>query len=65
MTIPYEVERKLYEVLLIMGIFIVVYALIWIFVGLGIIPSLLLTLFPPVLLLVVGIYVIYISYSRR
>ncbi len=65
MTIPYEVERKLYEVLLIMGIFIVVYALIWIFVGLGIIPSLLLTLFPPALLLVVGIYVIYISYSRR
>ncbi|WP_461461680.1 hypothetical protein [Methanobrevibacter sp.] len=65
MTIPYELERKLYRVLLIMGIFIVIYALIWIFVGLHIIPSLVLTLFPPILLLMIGIYVIYMSYSRR
>ncbi|WP_295721398.1 hypothetical protein [uncultured Methanobrevibacter sp.] len=65
MTIPYEFERKLYRILLITGIFIVIYALIWILVGLHIIPSLVLTLFPPVLLLMIGMYVIYISYSRR
>ena len=50
---------------MLLGILIVVYALLWILAELKLIPVVLFAIFPQIVLLLIGIFIVYIAYSRR
>jgi len=64
MPLPYDVEKRIYQFTLLIGILIVIYAVLWILAKLGLIPLIVFALFPQIVLLAIGIFIIYIAYKR-
>lgn len=63
--IPYDFREITNKMAMFLGILIVVYALLWILAELKLIPVVLFAIFPQIVLLLIGIFIVYISYSRR
>lgn len=63
--IPYNFGEIFNKIAMFMGIVIVIYAVLWILAELKLIPVVLFAIFPQVVLLLIGIFIVYIAYSRR
>ncbi len=55
----------IYKVAILFGVLIVIYGVLWLFVTLGVIPALVAAVFPQIVLILVGIFIIYVAYNRR
>ena len=60
-----DLRDILYKVAILFGILIVIYGILWLLVTLGVIPTLVAAVFPQIVLILVGIFIIYVAYSRR
>ncbi|MBQ9161102.1 MAG: hypothetical protein IJ122_07260 [Methanobrevibacter sp.] len=60
-----DLRDILYKVAILFGILIVIYGILWLLVTLGVIPALVAAVFPQIVLILVGIFIIYVAYSRR
>ena len=63
--IPYDFKEIANKIAMLMGILIIIYALLWILADLKLIPVVLFAIFPQIVLLLIGIFIVYIAYSRR
>ena len=63
--IPYDFRGLLNKALLLLGILIIIYAILWILAVLHIIPAIIYSLFPQIVLLCICIYIVYMAYKRR
>lgn len=63
--IPYDFKEIANKIAMLMGILIIIYALLWILAKLKLIPVVLFAIFPQIVLLLIGIFIVYIAYSRR
>ena len=63
--LPFDLRDILYKILLVIGIVIILYALLWIAVELHLIPTILFVLFPQIVMLVVGIFIVYMAISQK
>lgn len=63
--IPYDFRGLLNKALLLLGILIIIYAILWILAVLHIIPAIIYSLFPQIVLLCIGIFIVYMAYKRR
>ena len=45
--------------------FIIIYAILWILAELHLIPAIIFMIFPQLVLLAIGIFIVYMAYSRR
>lgn len=63
--IPYDFKEIANKIVMLMGILIIIYALLWILAELKLIPVVLFAIFPQIVLLLIGIFIVYIAYSRR
>lgn len=63
--IPFDFKEILYKFLLFFGILIILYALLLIMAKLNIIPAIMYGIFPYVILLIIGIFLVYYSLSKR
>jgi|GEM_PF-457047 len=63
--IPFDFRETLNKFALFLGIVIIVYALLWIFAKLNIIPAIVYGLFPQIILLLIGIFIFYHAWTRR
>ena len=64
MPLP-DLRDILYKVAILFGVLIVIYGVLWLLVTLGVIPALVAAVFPQIVLILVGIFIIYVAYSRR
>ena len=55
----------LYKVAIVFGGLIVFYGVLWLLVTLGIIPAIIAAVFPQVVLIIIGLFIIYIAFSRK
>ncbi|WP_295617782.1 hypothetical protein [uncultured Methanobrevibacter sp.] len=62
---PYDYKETLNKVLMLVGIVIIIYAVLWILAELKLIPVIIYALFPQFVLLLIGIFIFYQAYSRR
>ncbi len=62
---PNNYREILNKVLMLLGIVIIIYAILWILAELKLIPLIIYALFPQFVLLLVGIFIFYQAYSRR
>ena len=69
MPIPYgglpDLRDIGYKIAMLVGALIVIYGVLWLLASLGIIPALVAAIFSQIVLILIGIFIIYIAYSRR
>ncbi|MBQ9025304.1 MAG: hypothetical protein IJ104_02840 [Methanobrevibacter sp.] len=61
----YTIRSYLNKFLLLLGIVIIIYAVLWILAELKLIPVIIFAIFPQIVLLLVGIFIVYIALSKR
>jgi len=63
--IPGDLRDTLNKCLFLVGVFIIIYAILWILAELHLIPAIIFMIFPQLVLLAIGIFIVYMAYSRR
>lgn len=54
-----------YKIAILIGVFIVIYGVLWLLAELGIIPAIFFAIFPQIVLILLGISIICIAVSRK
>ena len=54
-----------YKLLILLGILIVIYGVLWLLAELGVIPIVFFAIFPQIVLILIGIFIIYIAFTRK
>ncbi|MDL2246859.1 hypothetical protein LJB96_04495 [Methanobrevibacter sp. OttesenSCG-928-K11] len=62
---PMDFKDTLNKVIMLFGIIIIIYAILWILAKLNLIPSIIFGIFPQIVLLLVGIFIFYYAWSSR
>jgi hypothetical protein len=62
---PYTLRSYLNKVALLIGIIIIIYAVLWLLAELQIIPMIFFAIFPQIVLLLIGIFIVYVALSKR
>lgn len=60
-----DLKDTLNKCLFLVGAFIIIYAILWILAELHLIPAIIFMIFPQLVLLAIGIFIVYMAYSRR
>ena len=63
--IPYDFREMANKIAMLIGALIIIYAVLWILAELKLIPVVLFAIFPQIVLLLIGIFIVYIAYSKR
>ena len=61
----YDLKDLSYKVAILFGSLIVIYGVLWLLAELGVIPAIFFSIFPQIVLILVGIFIIYTAVSRK
>lgn len=65
MFIPPEFKDLLYKAAIIFGALIVFYGVLWLLATLNIIPAIVAAIFPQIVVIIIGLFIIYTAVNRR
>lgn len=54
-----------YKIAILFGALIVIYGVLWLLAELKLIPTIFFAIFPQIVLILVGLFIIYYAYSKR
>ena len=60
-----DIRDMLYKVVIVFGALIVIYGVLWLLVSLSIIPAIITAVFPPLVQIIIGLFVIYAVVDHR
>ncbi|MBE6499935.1 MAG: hypothetical protein E7Z80_05255 [Methanobrevibacter thaueri] len=55
---------KLYKIIVIVGVLIVLYGILWVLATVGLIPGLIPVMFPQIIIIIFGLALIYMAFTR-
>lgn len=61
----YTIRSYINKFALFLGVIIIIYATLWILAELKVIPMIIFAIFPQIVLLLIGIFIVYMALSRR
>ena len=61
----FDLRDLTYKLAILFGALIVIYGVLWLLAELGVIPAIVFAIFPQIVLILVGIFIIYTAVSRR
>ena len=61
----YTIRSYINKFALFLGVIIIIYAALWILAELKVIPMIIFAIFPQIVLLLIGIFTVYMALSRR
>ena len=61
----YDFKDLLYKLAILFGALLVIYGVLWLLAELKVIPTIFFAIFPQIVLILVGIFIIYYAYSKR
>lgn len=61
----YTIRSYINKFALLVGVIIIIYAVLWMLAELKLIPIIIFAIFPQIVLLLIGIFIVYIAMSRR
>lgn len=61
----YDLNDLIYKVAILFGVLIVIYGVLWLLAELGVIPAIFFAIFPQIVLILVGVFIIYTAVSRK
>lgn len=62
---PYEIKDLFYKLLILFGVLIIIYGVLWLLAKLSLIPAIIFAIFPQLVLILVGIFIVYVAVSKR
>jgi apolipoprotein N-acyltransferase len=60
-----DIKELLYKIAIVFGAIIVIYGVLWLLVNLGVIPAIIAEVFPQIVLIIIGLFIIYAAIDRR
>lgn len=54
-----------YKIAIVFGVIIVIYGVLWLLVNLNIIPAIIAAIFPHIVLIIIGLFIIYTAIDRK
>ena len=60
-----DVRDLTYKIAIVFGIIIVIYGVLWLLVNLGLIPAIVAAVFPQIVMIIIGLFIIYTAVDRR
>ena len=60
-----DVRDLTYKIAIVFGIIIVIYGVLWLLVNLGVIPAIIAAVFPQIVIIIIGLFIIYTAIDRR
>ena len=60
-----DVRDLTYKIAIVFGVIIVIYGVLWLLVNLGLIPAIVAAIFPQIVLIIIGLFIIYTAIDRR
>lgn len=60
-----DIKDLTYKIAIVFGAIIVIYGVLWILATLNIIPPIVAALFPQIVIIIIGLFIIYTAIDRR
>lgn len=60
-----DLKDLVYKIAILFGAVLVIYGVLWLLAELKIIPVIFFAIFPQIVLILIGIFIIYYAYSKR
>lgn len=60
-----DVRDLVYKIAIVFGIILVIYGVLWLLVNLGVIPPIIAAIFPQLVLIIIGLFIIYTAFERK
>ena len=54
-----------YKIAILFGALIVIYGVLWLLATLGVIPAIIAAIFPQIVIIIIGLFIIYTAVERR
>ena len=54
-----------YKIDILFGVLIVIYGVLWLLAELKIIPTIFFAIFPQIVLILIGLFIVYVAYNKR
>ena len=61
----FDFKDTLYRMALLFGALLIIYGILWLLVELSVIPLIVLAIFPQIILILIGIFIIYVAYNKK
>lgn len=61
----YDLKELGYKIAFVFGALIVVYGVLWLLAELGIIPAIIAAIFPQIVLIIIGIFIMYVAFEQK
>ena len=61
----YTLRSYFNKIALLFGVLIIIYAILWMLAELKLIPAIIFAIFPQIVLLLIGIFIVYMALSRK
>ncbi len=62
---PFDIKEIGYKIAFVFGALIVIYGVLWLLVTLGLIPAIVAAIFPQIVLIIIGIFIMYTVLERK
>ena len=62
---PFELKKLLIKVAIVVGVIIVMYGILWLLAILNLIPPIIASLFPQVVIIIIGLFIIYTAINKK
>ncbi len=61
----FDIKELLYKIAILFGAIIVIYGILWLLANLGVIPAIVAAIFPQIVLIIIGLFIIYVAIDRK
>lgn len=61
----YELKELFFKIAILFGAVIVVYGVLWLLANLKIIPAIIASIFPQIVIIIIGLFIIYTAIDRK
>lgn len=61
----YDLKDIVYKVAMIFGVLIIIYGVLWLLAELGVIPAIIFAIFPQIVMILIGIFIVYVAYENK
>ena len=61
----YDLRDLGYKIAIVFGALIVIYGVLWLLVNLGVIPAIVAAIFPQIVLIIIGIFIMYTAFEHK
>ncbi len=60
-----DIKELTLKIVIVFGVIIVFYGVLWLLVTLGLIPAIIAAVFPQVVLIIIGLFIIYTAFDHK